>query len=48
MVSHEAVGRVGDAMRLINPAARIVHLSTVRGDGLETLIQATQEITARV
>jgi G3E family GTPase len=46
MVSHEVIARVGDVMHSINPVARIVHLSTVRGDGIETLIQATQETTA--
>jgi G3E family GTPase len=48
MVSHEAVSHAGEAVRLINPGARIVHLSTVTGDGLETLVHATEEITAGV
>lgn len=48
MVSKEVIARAGDAMRFINPGARIVHLSTVTGDGLETLIEATQEMAARV
>ncbi len=48
MVSEEVIARAGKAVRLINPGARIVHLSTITGDGLETLMQATQEMTARV
>jgi G3E family GTPase len=48
MVSDEAIARAGDAMHLINPGARIVRLSTVTGDGLETLVEATQEMAARV
>lgn len=48
MVSEEVIARTGDAMRFINPGARIVRLSTVTGDGLETLIQAMQEMPAQV
>ncbi len=48
MVSEEVIARAGEAVRLINPGARIVHLSTITGDGLETLMQATQEMTAQV
>jgi G3E family GTPase len=48
VVSAEVITRAGEAVRLINPGARIVHLSTTRGDGFETLVQATEETTVRV
>lgn len=48
IVSAEAIARAGEAVRLINPGARIVHLSTTRGDGFESLVQATEEITVQV
>lgn len=48
MVSAEAITHAGDAVRLINPGAQIVHLSTTRGDGFETLVQATEEITVQI
>jgi G3E family GTPase len=48
MVSKEMIARADEAVHLINPGARIVHLSTITGDGLETIMQATQEMTAQV
>lgn len=48
MVSEEVIARSGETMRHINPAATIVNLSTVTGEGLETLVRATEEMTAQV
>lgn len=48
LVPDEVITRAGESVRRINPAARVILLSTMRGDGLEVLVQAAQEMMARV
>lgn len=45
MVSEEVLKRAGEAVHLINPDARLINLSTLKGDGLSALIQASYGMT---
>lgn len=45
LVAEDVLVRATTAVREINPLARTVYLSTVRGDGVDALVQATMEIT---
>lgn len=45
MVSDEVLKRAGEAVHLINPDARLINLSTLKGDGLSALIQASYGMT---
>lgn len=42
--TEDALARAGETVRRINPGARIVPLSTTRGDGLAMLMQAAEEM----
>lgn len=45
VVSGEELARSEEAVRQINPGATIVKLSTIKGDGLSDLINASHEMT---
>lgn len=48
MVTEEVLKRAGEAVRLINPGAQVIGLSTQAGNGLSTLIQAAHEMVVSV
>jgi G3E family GTPase len=48
LVSVDIVERAEEAVSRINPKARVVRLSTKRGEGVEELVKAANEITVRI
>jgi G3E family GTPase len=48
LVSGDMIERAEEAVSRINPKARIMKLSTRRGEGVEELVKAADEITVRI